>query len=83
MGNREPFLNIAFSREVLPMALKVALIVGSILALINHGPNLLRGGLSAENLIQIGLTYLVPYSVSTYSAVNVIQQRRRRADRSS
>ena len=74
------FLHIALSRQVWPTALKVALFVGTILALINHGPNALQGNLSAANLVQIALTYLVPYSVSTYSAVRVIQHRQPRLD---
>ena len=50
-------------------ALKVAFVVGSVLALINHGPAMMRFSLSFENICQMLLTYLVPYTVSTYSAV--------------
>ena len=76
MSNGESFLSTALSHEVLPTAIRVSMVVGTILALINHGPNLLQGSLSGQHFIQIGLTYLVPYSVSTYSAVKIIQQRR-------
>ena len=57
-------------------SLRVALVVGSVLALINYTDRALTGSLRVADWIKIGLTYLVPYSVSTYSAVKVIQQRR-------
>ena len=66
---------MALSHEVISTAIKVSLVVGTLLALINHGPAFLQGTMSKENLFQIGLTYLVPYCVSTYSAVKVIQRR--------
>lgn len=49
-------------------SLLVALVVGSILNLINQGDALL--GLTSINWLKIGLTYLVPYAVSTYGAVS-------------
>ncbi len=33
------------------------------------------GALTKENIYQMALTYLVPYSVSTYSSVKAIQKR--------
>jgi hypothetical protein len=50
-------------------AIRVALLVGSILLVINQGDVVLSGQLSAVVAAKIGLTYLVPYSVSTYSAL--------------
>jgi hypothetical protein len=46
----------------------VALVVGTILNLINQGDALF--GLHAINSTKIILTYLVPYAVSTYGAVS-------------
>jgi hypothetical protein len=46
----------------------VALIVGTILNLINQGDALFSGGLL--NLTKIILTYAVPYCVATYGAVS-------------
>jgi hypothetical protein len=46
-----------------------ALIVGSILAGISHGPAVFAGQLTGERMCQILLTFLVPYSVSTVSSV--------------
>jgi len=47
--------------------------VGTILALINHGESVLTMTLSSQLLLKIALSYLVPYSVSTWSAVKSIQ----------
>ncbi len=58
----------AARREVFWRALGTAVVVGSLLATINHGPDLLAGARSGSRLVQIGLTYLVPYCVSTYAA---------------
>lgn len=67
------FLSLAFSSQVVARALKLALIVGTILALINHGEKILALSLSREDVFKILLTYLVPYGVSTWSAVRAIQ----------
>ncbi|MDP2903401.1 MAG: nitrate/nitrite transporter NrtS [Methylovulum sp.] len=53
-------------------AIKVALLVGSILMLINHGDVILSNGLSTREFIKITLTYFVPYSTSTYSSVEAV-----------
>lgn len=62
-----------FLRPVVLTALKVAIVVGTILAVINHGPALVALELSLQQILQIGLTYLVPYGVSTYSSVKMLQ----------
>ena len=50
-------------------AIVVALVVGTILCIINQGDVILSGHLTAFVVAKIGLTYLVPFSVSTYSAL--------------
>jgi hypothetical protein len=52
-------------------AIRAALLVGSILVVINQADVVLSGQLSALVVAKMGLTYLVPYSVSTYSALAV------------
>lgn len=69
----EGFFTLAFSRPVVISAIKVALIVGTILAFINHGNKILSLTITSQDLIKIILTYLVPYSVSTWSAVRAIE----------
>lgn len=50
-------------------ALKTALVVGTVLTLINQGDVLLRGVVSLGVLAKIALTYVVPYVVSTAGAL--------------
>lgn len=50
-------------------ALGVALVVGTILFAINQLDAVLRGELTLVIAAKIALTYLVPYCVSTYSAL--------------
>lgn len=50
-------------------ASSVAIVVGSILNLINHYDLLLGKSLTFQTLIQMGLTYIVPYVVSTHGQV--------------
>ena len=49
-------------------SLHVALIVGTLLNLINQGDSLL--GASSVNWLKVILTYCVPYAVCTYGAVS-------------
>lgn len=67
------FWELATQRAVAQRALRIALIVGTLLILINHGPALLDGDISAMRILQMMLTYLVPYGVSTYSSVMVFR----------
>ena len=53
-----------------------AVVVGAVLVAINHGAAILDADLSADRLIQIGLTVVVPYLVSTLSSVSVMRQLR-------
>ena len=67
------FFAIACSRSVIVRAFKVAVLVGTILALINHGDKILNMTLSTQDALKVILTYLVPYGVSTWSAVGAIK----------
>lgn len=59
-------LGQALSRRVLRQSAMVAIVVGSILNLINQGDAILYGG--AINPFKLALTYIVPFLVSTYGA---------------
>lgn len=72
------WLVLATSRLVVRRATLVALIVGSILVIINHGDAIVRGDLSAGRLLRIVLTVSVPYCVSTYSSVSALRDAARR-----
>jgi hypothetical protein len=66
------WFEIARRSDILMLAIKVALVVGSICMLINHGDVIFGDGLSTRELIKITLTYFVPYCVSTYSSVETV-----------
>jgi hypothetical protein len=57
-------------RPVLRRAVYIALVVGTILTAINQGDVLLAGEITPLVIAKIFLTYLVPYSVSTFSALS-------------
>ena len=73
-----PFWSIATERSVVARATRIALVVGTVLALINHGHRLFSGEMDAATLARIGLTFLVPYCVSTYSSVLAVRDRLQR-----
>jgi len=57
-----------FLRRTVLRAVKVASIVGTVLAIINHYDELVSGNYSPRVVRKILLTYLVPYCVSSFSA---------------
>jgi hypothetical protein len=68
------FLKYACRRGIVKTAFKVALIVGTILAAINHGDSIMGSTMDSRDWLKVALTYFVPYMVSTYSAVKVLQR---------
>lgn len=54
-------------RNIQLRSLKVAVLVGAVLNLINQGAEIL---LFEANLMKIGLTFCVPYCVASYGAVS-------------
>jgi len=62
------FLKHATNRVCVVRAVKTSLVVGTVLGLINHSDKILHGTLTRTNLIQIIVTYLVPYSVATFGS---------------
>lgn len=56
-------------------AIRVALVVGVILFAINQLDVVLRGQVTPLVLAKIVLTFAVPYTVSTYSALEVNRRR--------
>ena len=68
------WLAIAFQESVYKRALKMTVVVGLILAFINHGDSLISGGMTTAEWIKVALTFLVPYCVSTFASVQAIRQ---------
>lgn len=50
----------------MPTALKVALVVGTVLFAINHGSALVQGKMTRSRWVLGLLTYLVPYAVNIH-----------------
>ena len=68
------FLNLALRKSVIRRAIKIALVVGCILALINHGDRIVFQDMKPVDWFKILLTFCVPYCVSTVSSVLAIRQ---------
>jgi hypothetical protein len=62
------FRNI-FDRRIVITSLKVALVVGTILNLINQWQSIIEFDYEHISIPKMMLTFCVPYLVSTYSAV--------------
>ena len=59
-------LQVACSGRIVKNALRIALVVGSILNLINQGSAIVAG--SGISWIHVAWNYFVPYCVASYSA---------------
>jgi len=66
------WIRAATRRDVVLRSIRVALFVGTILVAINYTDRWLKGDLVSFDLVKIGLTFLVPYCVSTYACVATI-----------
>ena len=62
-------IQLSMQKAIVVRGLKFSLVVGTILVLINQYELILTGQISTETWIKIGLTYMVPYVVSTLSSV--------------
>ena len=69
------FFILVRSPQVAARALRVALVVGTALTLINQGDRLIAG--MAPGWIKMALTYRIPYCVSTHGAVTAMRDRSR------
>ena len=63
------YYKVAISPGVVQRAVKVTLIVGIILNLINQGEVIINLDFASLNFTKFFLTFIVPYSVTTYTAV--------------
>lgn len=74
MNHLLSWIKSAFQPDVIMCSGKLALIVGTTLMLINYGDKLYLEHTQAIDWIKIGFTYLVPYFVSSYSAVDAMRR---------
>jgi len=66
---------IATRPAVVTRSARVALVVGTLLTLINQCGRVLALDIDAPTLARIVLTYIVPYCVSTWAAVGALHDR--------
>ena len=72
------WFQLAFQFSVVKRALKYAVVVGFILIAINHGVAIISGHVTRGAVIQMLLTVMVPYAVSTLSSVGAMLEGRRK-----
>lgn len=70
------WLSIASTKPIVMRGLKYGLVVGTILIAINHGNAIANGTVDSTRIVQMLLTLLVPYCVSTASSVGAILDHR-------
>lgn len=63
------FFSGLVDRNLMPTAFKVAIAVGSLLFVINHGAACLQGEMTRSRWMAGALTYLVPYLVNIHGQV--------------
>lgn len=63
------WLRAATRTDVVNRSIKVCLIVGTLLVIINYADRAMDGDLTVTDFLKMALTYAVPYCVSTYVSV--------------
>ncbi len=66
------WLHTAMSRDVAFRALRVSILVGTILIAINYTDRLIGSQCTQIDYLKMGLTYVVPYCVSTHASVSIL-----------
>ena len=69
------FLSLCADSDIIVRSTKTSLLIGTILAVINHGDKFISGELDSPLLLKIALTYLVPYGVSTFAVVQTLRRK--------
>ena len=62
------FIHLFLQKRTVINAILIALVVGTILNLINQGTAFFEGDLASISWLKFGLTYLVPFLVSSYAS---------------
>ncbi len=66
--------------EVLKRSAHVAILVGTILVIINHFDSIFYGDLVVADYIKMLMTYCVPFCVSTHASVSAIMDQQRQIE---
>lgn len=70
------WFRVACRPSIVKRGLKYGAVVGSILIVINHGNAIVGGTVDATRVLQMILTLVVPYCVSTASSVGAVMEHR-------
>ena len=73
-SSRGSWIATALEPPVVRRSLRVAAVVGTLLVAINYTDRVLSGALVRADYLKMALTYLVPYGVATYAAVQTIRR---------
>lgn len=68
------WFRIACRPSIVKRGLKYGALVGSVLIVINHGNAIVAGTVDTTRIVQMLLTLLVPYCVSTASSVGAVME---------
>jgi hypothetical protein len=63
------------NKKNITTALLVAVIVGTILNIINSYEVIMNGTFTGKNMLRIMLTYITPFCVSLYSSIKATKQK--------
>jgi hypothetical protein len=63
------FIAAAFSPVYFYQSVKVSMVVGTLLVIINNGETIITEGMNAKRWVTALLTYLVPYLVSVHGRI--------------
>jgi hypothetical protein len=74
-GNQHPLITYCFERATLWFSIRMALVVGTLLGIINHGQAIVTGHFTSDRLFSLLFTYCVPFSVSLFSQIQGKRQR--------
>ncbi len=66
MSSVKAYLRCLIDPTLAPTALRVALVIGTILFIINHGAACVRQEMTRERWAAVSLTYLMPYLVNIH-----------------
>ena len=73
-------LSVTFSKKVVKRAVIVAIIVGTLLAFINHGDRIISGDVTTDCWIKMIATCFVPFTVSMLTAALTVLEARKLAN---
>jgi hypothetical protein len=76
-GDQRSLVAYCLERSTLLFSIKMALVIGTLLAVINHGQAIVTGHFTSDRLLPLLLTYGVPFAVAMYSQIQGKRQRDR------